>query len=212
MRIRVFALSDLLVDGPLFLSLQLTVLYFFQHIVLLKFTEGTSEEQKCNVKTQLQTLPSAIPQIIDYQCDLDLGLDPSRNHDLAITADFACSADYDTYAKHEAHVAVITKHIKPILAPGGRAASQFSIKTSDRKKRKHDGTILRYIRAHCPSQDDAYMFIRLNTSNQNKLKEFRHMFAKHGADLHVTKIDLKEIDSTAEKVVAHKVIILCVCL
>jgi hypothetical protein len=112
-----------------------------RHCVLLKFVEGTSDEQKRNVLTQLQTLPAAIPEIVDYQCDLDLGMDPSRNHDLAITADFATSEDYEIYAKHQAHAQVITSHIKPILATGGRAACQFTIANS--KKRKHTGAPLR---------------------------------------------------------------------
>lgn len=44
----------------------------------------------------------------------------------------------------------------------------------------------------------------INTSNQNKLKEFQNLFAQYNISLLSTQIDLHEIDSTPASVVAHK--------
>eukprot|EP01004_Peranema_trichophorum_P007316 NODE_6096_length_926_cov_38.305106_g5505_i0.p1 GENE.NODE_6096_length_926_cov_38.305106_g5505_i0~~NODE_6096_length_926_cov_38.305106_g5505_i0.p1 ORF type:complete len:223 (-),score=38.95 NODE_6096_length_926_cov_38.305106_g5505_i0:187-855(-) len=58
--------------------------------------------------------------------------------------------------------------------------------------------IIEWLKKRSPST------MKINTSNQNKFKEFQRMFAKYGISLDSTAIDLKEIDSTPEKVVAHK--------
>jgi hypothetical protein len=91
------------------------------------------------------TFPESIPEILVYNCGLDLGLDPGRNHDIVITADFANQEDYLKYASHEKHIAVITDYIKPILAPGGRAACQFNIPDGGifNQKRNRQGSTLR---------------------------------------------------------------------
>jgi len=44
----------------------------------------------------------------------------------------------------------------------------------------------------------------LNTSNKGKLREFVLLFAKHGASLVVSEIDLKEIEADPVSVVVHK--------
>lgn len=45
---------------------------------------------------------------------------------------------------------------------------------------------------------------KLNTSNQEKLKEFRHLFDKYGISLNVTSIDLREVDAEPLTVATHK--------
>jgi hypothetical protein len=62
-----------------------------------------------------------------FKVGIDAGLDPARNHDYAIVGDFATEADYNVYASHPLHVAVITTSIKPVLAAGGRVAVQYII-------------------------------------------------------------------------------------
>lgn len=49
-----------------------------------------------------------------------------------------------------------------------------------------------------------YGTLRLNTSNQNKLKEFQRMFASFGVTLDHTALDLREILGTPEEVVQNK--------
>jgi len=93
--------------------------------VLLKFQAGTTAEQKRALASGLGKLPQAIPEILAYNFGTDAGLDPERNHDFAIMADFASEKEYEAYAKHPAHVELIQNLVKPILAPGGRVAVQF---------------------------------------------------------------------------------------
>lgn len=46
--------------------------------------------------------------------------------------------------------------------------------------------------------------MKLNTSNQGKLEEFKRLFAKYGYELDVSNIDLKEIDADPISVVTQK--------
>lgn len=46
--------------------------------------------------------------------------------------------------------------------------------------------------------------LRLNTSNQNKLKEFQRMFSSFGRTIDHTAIDLREILGTPLEVVQNK--------
>jgi len=96
-----------------------------RHVVLLKFKDGTADEKRAALMDGLAKLPEAIPEIHAYTFGNDAGLDPERNHDFAITADFLSKEHYDTYSKHPAHVELISNLVKPILAPGGRTAVQF---------------------------------------------------------------------------------------
>jgi len=98
-----------------------------RHLVLLKFKEGVDREAAAReISVELAKLPSQIP-FLAYNFGADLGLDPERNHDYALVADFPDREAYDTYAKHPAHIHAITTAIKPVLAPGGRVAVQFRI-------------------------------------------------------------------------------------
>jgi hypothetical protein len=64
-----------------------------------------------------------LPQV-GKQC---AAVDDGRNVTLGGVVDFACEADYQIYAKHAAHVAVIKKHVLPHLSPGGRTALQMAL-------------------------------------------------------------------------------------
>lgn len=48
------------------------------------------------------------------------------------------------------------------------------------------------------------MIYKLNTSNLDKLREFKQLFAKYGHDLATTQIDLREIDADLLSVIIHK--------
>ncbi|MEV0588539.1 Dabb family protein [Nonomuraea sp. NPDC050310] len=96
----------------------------FRHIVLLKWTDEATAEQKATVATELGRLPGIIPELGAYTIGLDAGVNDG-NHDLAIVADFASVEDYLVYRDHPEHQDVIAKHIKPILA--ARAALQHEL-------------------------------------------------------------------------------------
>lgn len=93
------------------------------HAVLLKLKDTATPEQKRGIIAALRKLPTAISQIKGYQVGRDAGNDRA-GFDVAIVGDFASTADYGTYSRHEKHVAVITNLIKPLLAE--RVAVQFS--------------------------------------------------------------------------------------
>jgi hypothetical protein len=98
-----------------------------RHVVLLKFQQGTTVEQRSALEQGLAGLPGAIPEIAGYSFGQDAGLDPDRNHDFTIVADFDSEAEYSVYASHPAHQKLIQELVKPILAPGGRAAVQYHL-------------------------------------------------------------------------------------
>ena len=91
--------------------------------MLLKLKDDATAEQKTAIIEALSTLPAAIPQIRAYRIGPDAGTDPAK-FDLAIVGDFEGVEEYQAYAKHEAHVGVITSLIKPNLAE--RVATQFA--------------------------------------------------------------------------------------
>jgi hypothetical protein len=65
-----------------------------------------------------------IPEIKGYLFGADAGLDPEKNHDFVIVADFADLAAYKKYSTHPEHMEVVVQVIKPVIADGGRVAVQ----------------------------------------------------------------------------------------
>jgi len=95
-----------------------------RHVVLLKFVDEATQEQRQAVLDGLATLPPAIPAIRSYRFGLDAGI-AQGNHDLAVVADFDDAAGYIEYVAHPAHQQVIAERIRPILA--SRAAVQYEL-------------------------------------------------------------------------------------
>ena len=97
-----------------------------RHVVLGKFVESATTEQKNTMFENLRALPGKIPQILSLVVGEDLELSDG-NHGFALNVEFASGDDYKVYATHPAHVEVITNNIKPILLPGSRTAVQFIV-------------------------------------------------------------------------------------
>ena len=97
-----------------------------RHCVLGAFTDEATDAQKEAMVQAMRTLPAKIPQICSLVVGLDAGLAPG-NHGFAANVEFASAEDYQIYATHPEHVAVITNSIKPILKPGSRTAVQFAL-------------------------------------------------------------------------------------
>jgi hypothetical protein len=97
----------------------------FRHVVLLRWVDGATEEQRSHVEAGLAELPSLIPELRDYKVGADAHVSEG-NFDLAVVADFDDVDGYLVYRDHPAHVAVITDRIRPILAH--RAAVQHEIR------------------------------------------------------------------------------------
>lgn len=86
-----------------------------RHTVCFRFVEGTTAEQAARLKAGLETLPAAIPEIVDYRCGPDLGINRD-SWDFVVTADFASPADYETYRDHPVHRDLIRTLVRPLLA------------------------------------------------------------------------------------------------
>ncbi|MEO3787516.1 Dabb family protein [Actinocorallia sp. B10E7] len=95
-----------------------------RHIVLLRWTETATAEQKRHAETAFHKLAEQIPQIGHISCGSDLGLTDGA-HDFAAVLDFADAEDWRAYQGHEAHKALIADHLAPILAE--RSVIQFDV-------------------------------------------------------------------------------------
>jgi hypothetical protein len=96
----------------------------FRHVVLLRWVEGATPEQRAAVESGIAELPSLIPEIRSYVFGADARVN-TGNFDLAIVADFDDFDSYLVYRDHPDHVSVITGRIQPILAE--RAAVQHEL-------------------------------------------------------------------------------------
>ena len=97
----------------------------FRHVVILKWNESATAEQRDAVRDELRALPPQIPELRNYQVGVDAGLAPEGNSDLVVVADFDDVAGYLVYRDHPVHQDVIARCIRPILA--ARAAVQHDL-------------------------------------------------------------------------------------
>lgn len=93
----------------------------FRHVVMMRWVPDATAAQRAAVETGLAALPARIPEIRSYTIGTDARVN-AGNFDLVVVADFDDVAGYLVYRDHPDHVAVITDHIRPILAD--RAAVQ----------------------------------------------------------------------------------------
>ena len=84
-------------------------------MVTLTFEDHTTPEQMAGILDGLRSLPEAIPEIESYAFGTDVGGDEG-NAGLAIVADFASWADYETYRDHPVHRALLAEHIRPVMS------------------------------------------------------------------------------------------------
>jgi Stress responsive A/B Barrel Domain len=93
-----------------------------RHTVLFKWTPEATDDQKQRAADELAKLPSIVGSVRSFVIGQDAGL-AEGNFDFALTADFDDEAGYAAYRDAPAHLEVITRHIRPIIAE--RAAVQF---------------------------------------------------------------------------------------
>lgn len=93
-----------------------------RHTVLFKWTPEATGEQRQSVADQLAKLPPVIGSVRSFVIGQDARL-AEGNFDFAVTADFDDEAGFAAYRDAPAHLEVIARHIRPILAQ--RAAVQF---------------------------------------------------------------------------------------
>ncbi|WP_157976552.1 Dabb family protein [Parahaliea mediterranea] len=94
-----------------------------QHITLIHFKDGTSDERKQAVLAAFEQLPGLIPQVKAFRVGLDMAL-LEGNAGLAVVAEFASEEDFLAYSTHVAHTEVIYPVCGEVMA--SYATSQFA--------------------------------------------------------------------------------------
>jgi hypothetical protein len=97
----------------------------FRHVVVLRWKDSATAEQRRAAREGLETLPPQIPEIKSYRVGEDAGLAAQGNSDLVVVADFDDVAGYLVYRDHPVHQDVIATFIRPILE--SRAAVQHEL-------------------------------------------------------------------------------------
>src|SRR3954468_24457644 len=87
----------------------------FRHVVLMRWKDSATADQKRAAREGLATLPGLIPELRSYQVGEDAGITPQGNSDMAIVADFDDVDAFLVYRDHPAHQDVITRLIRPIF-------------------------------------------------------------------------------------------------
>lgn len=93
-----------------------------RHVVLFRWKEGVTDEEKRSVAEGLAALPATIPEIRRYEFGEDAGL-AEGNFDFVVVADFATLEDYQTYQAQPDHLAVIQERIRPAIS--ARVGAQY---------------------------------------------------------------------------------------
>ena len=99
----------------------------FRHMVMFRFADGTTDEQKEAMRAALTRLPELIPEIRAYRFGADQGL-RDDNFDFGVTADFDDKDSFLVYRDHPDHQKVIADLISPIVT--ARAGMQFEWPTA----------------------------------------------------------------------------------
>ena len=99
----------------------------FRHVVMVKFSEEATNDQKQALREGLAVLPEQVSEIRAYRFGDDAGLSPD-NFDFAIVADFETQDDFLAYRDDPAHQKLIADLLRPIVAQ--RVAVQHEWRTA----------------------------------------------------------------------------------
>jgi hypothetical protein len=96
----------------------------FRHVVMMQFSETTTDSDIQAIIDALRALPPLCPEIRSFSIGRDAGISEG-NFDLVVVGDFDDEAGYRAYGLNAPHQAIITDLIKPALAK--RSAVQYLI-------------------------------------------------------------------------------------
>ncbi|MFN3216757.1 MAG: Dabb family protein [Acidimicrobiales bacterium] len=96
----------------------------FRHVVMMKWTEESTPEQRSAAIEAVRGLSAVVPTVRALSCGTDAGV-AEGNFDFVAVVDFDDVAGYQAYASHPDHVQVITELLRPIAAQ--RAAVQYEL-------------------------------------------------------------------------------------
>jgi quinol monooxygenase YgiN len=92
-----------------------------RHVVVVKFKPETTPEAADEIVRKLQSLPSQIPVVREYE----VGLDLNSGQALAIVGLFEDKESFEEYRRHPAHRAVADEHLMP--ASESAASIQYQV-------------------------------------------------------------------------------------
>ena len=93
-----------------------------RHVVMFRWTQDATEEQKKQVAAEVARLPSLVPSLRAFASGADAGVNQG-NFDFAAAADFDDVDGYLAYRDHPEHRAIVAEFIQPIVTE--RAAVQY---------------------------------------------------------------------------------------
>ncbi|SRR5579883_242625 len=96
----------------------------FRHVIMFRWKDDATEQQKQAVRDGLAGLPEHIPEIRSWHFGDDVGLYPESYH-FALIADFDTVDDYIIYRDHPVHLQMIADHVTPILVQYIRAQYEW---------------------------------------------------------------------------------------
>jgi hypothetical protein len=94
-----------------------------QHLVVITFSRELTHDEQQSLLKDANALKTAITEILDLKCGIDMGLNGTPGKMFSLTATFDSKEAYVTYQTHLVHQEFISKHIKPVMAD--RKAVQF---------------------------------------------------------------------------------------
>ena len=94
-----------------------------KHIVMWKFKEEVSLDDKLEMKRQLEALQGVVPTLGKIEVGLDVSKKPAAM-DMVLYSEFQCLEDLAAYAVHPAHQKVVA-FVKPLVCD--RAVVDYTI-------------------------------------------------------------------------------------
>ena len=95
-----------------------------KHIVMWKFREAVPEEDKLEMKRQLEALKGVVPSLLEIEIGMDCsGKDAAM--DMVLYSEFNSMDDLAAYAGHPEHLKVV-EFVKPLVCE--RAVVDYEIR------------------------------------------------------------------------------------
>lgn len=94
-----------------------------KHIVMWKFKAETAEEDKLEMKRQLEALQGVVPSLLSIEIGLDVSGKPAAM-DMVLYSEFNTMEDLASYAGHPEHLKVV-EFVKPLVCE--RAVVDYEI-------------------------------------------------------------------------------------
>ena len=84
-----------------------------EHLVIMQWREGTSQQAIDSAMTELRALKDKIPVIVDLSCGANFS-DRAKHFSHGLVVRFKDRAALETYLAHPEHQRVVEKFLKPI--------------------------------------------------------------------------------------------------